>query len=619
MTEQVSARRILLAPLDPVHDVGLKLIAKALDERGHHTVLLSPDVTAEEVINTALEHDVDTLLVSRTIGYGVDKALGRLVDLAEASGLRDRARLVAGGMAIKPEFVAELGFDAAFGPGTEVERAVAYVEERPYIPQADRAQKEKRDITAGYDYHFHHQAIADLLDQIVDMILDEAQDKTSPGVQRTQLRDEMLTVQHQQAQGEISASQAEELQRTLRLAYSRHCEELITAFYAGGRMPPRTRTLTGSEVANLIAQVNQIKGQWASPRLQHVAGQPLIFVQYGTGCPAMDVLHMKVAEGWGADGIIHFDPSWEARSEGLIEGYVAHHESGTLVTFENLKLMKDALEPATIYQVRAHRGLNTSEMALLAGHAGADMTKVNIIYGSLCGGTDPERLMVDGIEVLRIAARFGMPIDVPANEELSGVPAYKTFASMLIGAKLALRLGARPVLQPLLCYAPDIMIGGQMADNYVDFNAAKFWALQRIVQAPIWPGAPVGFFTHTEDRVQSAVTTALHTALTASLGAGMVIIASVDEAYAGGPIAATSRIDALRAVQEVFRFFGHATIQPTPQAELWADELVDNIEGQLRRVAQAESFTYCLYNDVLATRREGAHPGRFGQGTVTEA
>jgi methylmalonyl-CoA mutase cobalamin-binding domain/chain len=599
--------------------VGLKLIGKALDDRGHHTVLLPPDVTVEEVINTALEHDVDTLLISRTIGYGIVEALGRLADLAEASGLRDRARLIVGGMAIKPEFVAELGFDAAFGPGTEVERAVAYVEERPYVPQADRASKEKRDITAGYDYHFHHQAIADLLDQIVDMILDEVQGKTSPGVQRARLRDKMLAVQHQQAQGEIGAGQAEEVRRALRLAYSQHCEELITAFYTRDRMPPRTRSLTEAEVAGLVAQVNQTRGQWASPHLQHVAGQSLVFVQYGTGCPAMDVLHMKVAEGWGVDGVIHFDPSWEARSEGLVEGYVAHHESGTLVTFKNLKLMKDALEPATIYQVRAHRGLNTSEMALLAGHAGADMTKVNIIYGSLCGGTDPERLMVDGIEVLRVAARFGMSIDVPANEELSGVPAYKTFASMLIGAKLALRLGVRPVLQPLFCYAPDIMIGGQMADNYVDFNAAKFWALQRIVRAPIWPGAPVGFFTHTEDRVQSAVTTALHAALTTSLGVGMVIIASTDEAYAGGPIAAASRIDSLRAVQEAFRFFGRATIQPTPQADLWADELVDNIESQLRQVAQAKSFSHCLYNEVLATRREGAHPGRFGRGTVMEA
>ena len=33
-------KKILLVPLDPVHDMGLKLIRKALDDKGHSTVLL---------------------------------------------------------------------------------------------------------------------------------------------------------------------------------------------------------------------------------------------------------------------------------------------------------------------------------------------------------------------------------------------------------------------------------------------------------------------------------------------------------------------------------------------------------------------------------------------------
>jgi len=63
---------------------------------------------------------------------------------------------------------------------------------------------------------------------------------------------------------------------------------------------------------------------------------------------------------------------------------------------------------------------------VLAAHGGADMTKIDLVYGSLGAGTDPVRLAVDGVEAIRLAARFNMPFDIPGNDELSGVPAWKT-------------------------------------------------------------------------------------------------------------------------------------------------------------------------------------------------
>ena len=114
------------------------------------------------------------------------------------------------------------------------------------------------------------------------------------------------------------------------------------------------------------------------------------------------------------------------------------------------------------------------------------------------------------------------PERVVTNEELCGVPAYKAFSGMLIVAAVARRLGCRPVLQPLFCFSPEVMVSGQMADNYVDFNAAKIMALRSIINAPIWPGAPIGFLTQTEDRVQSSATTAMHAALATMLSAPQV-------------------------------------------------------------------------------------------------
>ena len=137
------------------------------------------------------------------------------------------------------------------------------------------------------------------------------------------------------------------------------------------------------------------------------------------------------------------DPSWGARTEGLARVPLATSD-GTVLTLENLRLIKRAVHPAALWQVRAHRGLNTPETVVLAHLAGADLSKVNIVYGSLGAGTDPTRLAVDGVECLRLAAEFGLPYDVVTNEELCGVPARKAFAGMLVVATAGALLGGRP-------------------------------------------------------------------------------------------------------------------------------------------------------------------------------
>jgi hypothetical protein len=103
----------------------------------------------------------------------------------------------------------------------------------------------------------------------------------------------------------------------------------------------------------------------------------------------MDIAHIKVSEAWGADGVVHFDPSWGARTEGFFDGFITHQEDGTVITPANLNRIFNALEPSTIWQVRAHRGLNTPETVVLAGKIGAHMTKINMCYGSL--GAVPTR------------------------------------------------------------------------------------------------------------------------------------------------------------------------------------------------------------------------------------
>ncbi|MBI2875049.1 MAG: cobalamin B12-binding domain-containing protein [Firmicutes bacterium] len=629
---------LVLAPLDPVHDVGLKVLRRRLEGGGHRTVLLPPDCTPEEVVQAAIDHQADAVLVSRTIGYGVAEVLSRLADVADAAGIRQKTKIIIGGPAVVPELAAELGFDAGFPAGADMEEVLAYLEGREHVVRVVHSERQLRDATAGHSYAWREPRIAALLARITDQALAWFEAHTSPGVERAALRDRMLDLApavpdgggRDRGAGDHAGGGAGDCTigdagfdadldpelRAIRKSYAELTGEPVRAFYEARRLPPGTRLLGREEMKVAEDKLGLMLRDQNALRLQHEPGDPVVFIQYGTGCPLMDMSHIKVAEAWGADGVLHFDPAWNVRAEGLLEGAIGHEESGTLYTPENLRAIRGAVHPATLWALRTHRGVNTPEIVLLAGRLGAHLVKINMFYGCLSGGTDPERMLVDGIEAIRLAGRFGLPYDIPVGQELSGVPAHKTLASILIVADIGLRLGARPILNPLFCYSPDVMVNGQMDRNYVDYNAARVWALQRVLDAPIKAGEPVGFMTHTEHRVQSAVATALHSALAVSLGVDSITVASVDEAYARGAITGSARVDSLLAVKEMFRFMGGAAITPTPRASEWADQLVDGIGGILEQVAGRGSLLEAVSAGDLGNKEEGVYPGRAGKGTV---
>jgi len=605
----MALKKVLLAPLDPVHDIALKIINRGLRQAGFETVILAPDLPLEEIIQTIIDEGVETVLISRTLGYGVGDLLARFADLTDAAGIRDKVKIAVGGMSVRPELAQELGFDAGFGPGSSVDETIAFAEGREFVKKSNLERKHEGDMTASYTYNVKHNRIRELLGQITPMILDWAEGKTSPGVQRAVIREELWDVKKWRDHAEAKEFSAE---------YPKYCEESVREFYTKGVLHPKTRLFSQKDVEKLKAYVWRSRRDLQTPYLQHNLTRPIIFNQYGTGCPYMDIAHIKASEAYGADGVVHFDPSWGARTEGLYDGFLTHQEDGTVITPANLNRIYRALEYGTLWQVRAHRGLNTPETVVLAGKIGANLTKINICYGSLGAGTDPSRLTVDAIAAIKYAARYKMPFDVVTNEELSGVPAYKAFAGMLIVSHLGVALGGRPILQPLFCFSPEVMIGGQMNDNYVDFNMAKILALRAIIDAPIWPGAPIGFLTQTEDRVQSSASTAFHASLAAMLEVDAISIASSDEAYSGGPITVASRIDTLRAVSEGFRFFGHSRMEVNAKARQWADKMVEGIEGVLETVAARGDFVQALYDGLLGSREDGAYPGRAGADTVVQ-
>lgn len=593
--------KCLMVPFDPVHDVGLRMIRRAVDEAGHETVLLPPDLPVEEIVKKASEDDFDFIMVSRTMGYGVAELLTRLVDLLDAAGIREKSKVVIGGKAVTPQLAAELGFDMGFDANTAPEQAVAWIEGREYKPEKSAFRTQKYNVTATYSYLFRYQQIHDLLSEICDQILDWAKPLTSPGVERALIMEQILSTSD------------DSKRRKLKKDYVKLCGDQIAAYHTDGVFIPGTRSLTPEEINTL----DSVKDSGHVQPIHHTRKRPLIIFFTGSGCPVMDVMHNRIAAEWGVDGSIFICPSWVARHEGLLSGLITHEEDGTIPTFDNIKLVKKRLRDNLYFQVRSHRGLNTPETALYARLAGADFCKINPVYGSLCAGTDPARLLVDAIFAMKQAVKGGISFDMPDNDELSGIATHKCLTGMLVTLMLGIKVGARPILKPLFCYSPYAMLHGQMDDNWIDYNVAKIRVLRKIVHAPIWPGEPVGFFTHEDDRVQSATTTALHAGLCASLGTDLVTVASTDESYGRGPITIPSRIDSFNAIRTMMRFMGNGGFKPTPLAIEYEQVLEDKILETLLALKKRGSFVDALYEGYLGLPEEGAHPGRAGRDSVS--
>jgi len=595
-------KSILCVPLDPVHDVGLKIIKNALQKNGHLVELLMPDLSMEEIVKHALNKKFDFILVSRTLGYGVYELLARFIDMCDASGVREKAKLVIGGKPVTAQLAAELGFDKGFSSSTTIEEVVAYVEGKEITSDMKKYKKVKRNFVSEHNYAFHHKEIEKELNTIAEKFIGWAENKTSDGVERADLMRKYLRSNKK----DVKAYDA----------YLNLCDDEIKAGNTGEKLLKGVRVIGEDELLSLHEYLEN-KNHYQPVTIQHNNRHPLIFKFLGSGCPIMDIVHGKICERWGTDGFLLINPSWEARYEGLLHDYLTHQNDGTITSLENISLIKKYLLDGTYLTVRAHRGLNTPETTMLAGEAGADMTKINLVYGSLGAGTDPERLGVDGLQAIKYAAEYGMPFDIPGNDELSGVAAYKTLAGLLINVMIGLKVGAKPIPKPLFCYGPHIMINGQMNKNYIDYNYAKIEALRAIADMPIWPGEPIAFMTQSEERVQSANATSYHASLAAFLGVDAITVASTDEAYSRGPICIASRIDSLRAVQDAFKFIGNTNIDPTPECDTFTDDMIDNIHKVLSAVAKEDNLPQAIYKGLLGNKEEdGAYPGTFGRGTV---
>ena len=120
--------RILIAkPGLDGHDRGAKIIARALKDAGFEVIYTGLHQTPEQIVNTALQEDVDAIGLSSLAG-AVDALFPRVMELLKEKGADDI--VVWGGGIIPQEDIPKLkecGIKEIFLPGSKVEDTVEWV------------------------------------------------------------------------------------------------------------------------------------------------------------------------------------------------------------------------------------------------------------------------------------------------------------------------------------------------------------------------------------------------------------------------------------------------------------------------------------------------------------
>ena len=123
--------RVLVAkPGLDSHDRGVKIVARALRDAGMEVVYTGLRQTPEQIVEAAMQEDVDVLAMSVLSGAHMT-LLPAVMKLMEERGMSD-VLVLAGGIIPDEDVPAlkEKGIADVFGPGTPTDEIVRYIHEK---------------------------------------------------------------------------------------------------------------------------------------------------------------------------------------------------------------------------------------------------------------------------------------------------------------------------------------------------------------------------------------------------------------------------------------------------------------------------------------------------------
>ena len=93
-----------------LHDIGKNLVASMLEGCGFEVVNIGIDVSADKFIEAVKEHEADILCMSALLTTTMDY-MKEVISALEASGLREKVKVMVGGAPVTQGFANEIGAD----------------------------------------------------------------------------------------------------------------------------------------------------------------------------------------------------------------------------------------------------------------------------------------------------------------------------------------------------------------------------------------------------------------------------------------------------------------------------------------------------------------------------
>ena len=111
------------------HDRGAKIIARALRDAGHEVIYTGLHQTPEQVVEIAIQEDVDAVGLSTLSGAHLH-LFGRVIDLLQERGAGD-VTVFGGGIIPEEDLkqLQEMGVRRVFRPGTTTEEILRFLDE----------------------------------------------------------------------------------------------------------------------------------------------------------------------------------------------------------------------------------------------------------------------------------------------------------------------------------------------------------------------------------------------------------------------------------------------------------------------------------------------------------
>lgn len=109
--KKVSSGTVVIATIEgDIHSIGKTIVASMLSANGFEVYDLGADISAETIVETAIEKQANIIGVSAlltTTMFGQKK----VIQLLESKGVRDKFKVILGGAPVTPSWVEESGAD----------------------------------------------------------------------------------------------------------------------------------------------------------------------------------------------------------------------------------------------------------------------------------------------------------------------------------------------------------------------------------------------------------------------------------------------------------------------------------------------------------------------------